>query len=271
MSSSSFIKVIVNNSLDSFFQKHNIYTHKQGKKRFKDGQFLLFRKDSVIEPYVTIVEGKTLVSMGSFSYTNSSIPKAVIRIGRYCSLAPNLQMMGAIHPLDRLSTSTCSYDSDFKMYQDYLLSVSENKYHFVKMVEKKPSRIIIENDVWVGANVILNRGITLGTGCVVGTNALVTKDVPPYAIVGGIPAKVIKYRFSEPVIERLLASQWWQYGFDVFGQNQAFMDPIKVLDLLERKRDEGTLQPFTPEPVVADEGLLERIYGNHIPQQLLPL
>jgi hypothetical protein len=181
--------------------------------------------------------------------------------------------MGAYHPTDRLSTSTFSYDEGFDMYLDYLKDINTPIANNYKVI-KRASRyfyITLQHDVWIGQNVTLAQGIDLGTGCVVGANALVTKDVPPYAIVGGVPAKVIKYRFSEPVIERLLASEWWQYGFDMFGENQAFMDPLQVLNLLDRKRDEGTLQPFTPEPVVADEGLLELIYGNDIPQQLLPL
>lgn len=66
------------------------------------------------------------------------------------------------------------------------------------------------NDVWIGDNVVLKEGITVGNGSVIACNAVVTKDVPPYSIVGGIPAKVIRYRFEENIINALLESAWWE-------------------------------------------------------------
>lgn len=68
---------------------------------------------------------------------------------------------------------------------------------------------IIGNDVWIGANAIILQGVTIGDGAIIAAGAVVTKDVPPYAIVGGVPAKVIKYRFSDEVILKLLQIKWW--------------------------------------------------------------
>src|SRR6185312_6866720 len=70
---------------------------------------------------------------------------------------------------------------------------------------------VIGNDVWIGQDVSLNRGVTIGDGAVVAGFSVVTRDVPPYAIVGGNPAKIIKYRFPEETINALLESRWWDY------------------------------------------------------------
>jgi virginiamycin A acetyltransferase len=75
----------------------------------------------------------------------------------------------------------------------------------------KPNPIIVENDVWIASNVAVKEGVTIHNGAVVATESFVTKDVPPYALVGGCPAKVIKYRFSQPQIEELLKIAWWNW------------------------------------------------------------
>lgn len=74
---------------------------------------------------------------------------------------------------------------------------------------------LIGHDVWIGANAIILRGVKVGNGAIVGAGAVVTKDVEPYAIVGGIPARVIRYRFEKAVIQKLEELQWWQYGPDI--------------------------------------------------------
>jgi len=72
----------------------------------------------------------------------------------------------------------------------------------------------IEHDVWIGSGATIRRGVTLGIGCVVGANAFVNRDVPPFAVVGGVPAKILKYRFPQEMIEKILASKWWTYEIE---------------------------------------------------------
>lgn len=109
-----------------------------------------------------------------------------VNIGKYTSIASGVQIGGMEHAYWDLSTSCYLTDQN----------IEGNSTH-------------IENDVWIGADSIIKQGITIGNGAVVGANSFVNKDVPPYAIVVGSPAKIIKYRFSEQMIARLSASQYW--------------------------------------------------------------
>ena len=96
------------------------------------------------------------------------------------------------HPIDWLSTQSFQY------------------IHYKSDFDFRPGEVINGNDVWIGLNVIVQRGITIGDGTIIGSGSVVTKDVPPYAIVGGIPAKIIRYRFSPEIIARLLDLKWWK-------------------------------------------------------------
>lgn len=84
--------------------------------------------------------------------------------------------------------------------------------NFSKIPEKKNKGVEIGNDVWIGEAVFINDGVKIGTGAVIGAHSVVNKDVPPYAIVAGAPAKILRYRFDHDVIEKLLESKWWEWS-----------------------------------------------------------
>ena len=119
------------------------------------------------------------------------------RIGSFCSFGRDVCIGPSQHPTDWLSTSPFQYVSWKKIDTDQKIYPYSNEPTF------------IGNDVWIGNGAIIKDGIHVGDGAVIGSNAVVTHDVPPYAIVGGVPAKIIRYRFSSKIIAELLELKWW--------------------------------------------------------------
>ena len=116
------------------------------------------------------------------------------------------------------------------------------------------SPLIIGNDVWIGQDVTFSTsGISVGDGAIVAAGSLVTKDVPPYTIVGGVPAKFIKYRFPEGTIKKLLELKWWKYGFaDFEGINMD--DDIDIfINKLQKQIDERKIKPFCPKTLTLED------------------
>lgn len=93
---------------------------------------------------------------------------------------------------------------------------------------------IIGNDVWIGCNSTILRGVTIGDGAVIGANSLVTKDVPPYAIVVGSPAKILKYRFEEPIIKALLELKWWDVPLSTIKQHTELFAAQPNMEIIEK-------------------------------------
>lgn len=126
-----------------------------------------------------------------------------LTIGKFCSIACGAKFLfnSANHALGSLSTYPFPI-----FFEEWGLPVED-----IPRAWDNKGDIVIGNDVWIGYEAVILAGVTVGDGAVVGTRAVVTKDVPPYTIVGGVPAKPIRKRFSEAVIDRLLVLQWWDW------------------------------------------------------------
>jgi len=114
-----------------------------------------------------------------------------VEIGNYCNIAINVTIGGDEHCITTLSQFG---------FKNINKKTSENHHNL---------KTIIESDVWIGAGAIIKRGVKIGTGAIIGAGSVVTKDIPPFAIAVGVPAKIIRYRFSEEIQEKILKSKWW--------------------------------------------------------------
>lgn len=149
--------------------------------------------------HVELPDPATPMTMGAHSYLRSgSHIMSVSAIGRYCSIGRDVTLGEAPrnHPVDWVSTS---------------LLVSHQYATPLTFAE-------IGNDVWIGHGAVVMAGVKVGHGAIIGRNALVTKDVEPYQIVGGNPARAIRYRFNEATRAALLASQWWELDHEALRQ-----------------------------------------------------
>lgn len=143
-----------------------------------------------------------MMPVGAYSYSHSWFPCR--RIGRYCSIADGVQVMGDSHPHEWVSTSPRIYQARGRAR----CKMPEPRVPLT-FQGRKAGPVTIGHDVWIGQDVLLKGGIHIGDGAVVAARALVTRDVPPYCIVGGVPARVIRPRFAPDIAERLQATQWW--------------------------------------------------------------
>lgn len=163
----------------------HVYLNQKAKKTAK---LVVVQENCKIEPYVGIHSGNVLCSMGSFSYSNGQLD-VNFNIGRYCSIASNVQVHAGNHPYDRVTTSSVTYDPNLQWINDAIEDLGNDKEHeFIKGNGDWRSAnpmINIGHDVWIGKDVLLKRGINIGTGACIAQRSIVTHDVPPYSIWGG--------------------------------------------------------------------------------------
>ncbi|MBQ0943105.1 CatB-related O-acetyltransferase [Ideonella sp. 4Y16] len=187
--------------------------------------------------------------LGAFSYAVSGFYFGC-RIGRYCSFGENVQIGRHPHPMHWFSTSPFFYQ-DFKSVLDmpppdgHTMQPGKDFPRTAPPVTAKLTTI--GNDVWIGHGAFILPGVTIGDGAVIAAMSVVTKDVPPYAVVAGSPAVVKKYRFRDKRVERMLRSRWWEFApWDLKG---APVDQFPAfLDFVEQLRADGK-QTYQPEKI----------------------
>ena len=142
------------------------------------------------------------VTIGRYSYVSRETLIQHTDIGSFCSISEKCNIGMPSHPVSMVSTSPV-----FLKGNNYL------KENFAEIEYEHRPKTVIGNDVWIGANALIKSGVHIGNGAIIAAGAVVVKDVPPYAIVGGVPAKIIKYRFDEHLIREIQEIEWWKLDF----------------------------------------------------------
>ena len=163
--------------------------------------------------------------VGAYSYVGGSSRIVCTEIGRFCSIAGESSIGMGTHTLNMLSTSSIFTEKN-----------NGTGYSWVDKKDIDPFRkVTIGNDVWIGKSVMIMGGVKIGDGAVIAAGAVVTKDVLPYAVVGGVPARIIKYRFNEDVIKTLGQIKWWNLPEDVLREKiNIFQESEISVELVNR-------------------------------------
>lgn len=164
-----------------------------------------FGKNIVVFDYV-LMDSCTI---GNRTYIQKRATIFNAEIGKFCSIGSDVSIGPGIHKMDGISTNPIFYLKNTPLPNTYC---DDDLFESSK-------RTIIGHDVWIGEKAIILDGITIGTGAIIAAGAVVTKDVEPYSIVGGVPAKLIRFRFTEAEIKVILKSNWWNFPESWFEKN----------------------------------------------------
>lgn len=167
----------------------------------------------------------TRVKMGRYSYVAAATNITDAQIGSFCSIGSECHIGGGVHPVDTVSTSPV-----------FLAGKNFCGKNFAAIPYRPSEPVRIGDDVWVGEGVYIKSGIKIGSGAVIGAHAVVTHDVEPYAIVAGVPAKTLRKRFDDGMIQKLLDIQWWDWPEDKLEKyGMFFCAPEKLLEAIKNE------------------------------------
>lgn len=169
------------------------------------------------------------VSLGGYSYLVPNFEATFLSIGNYCSIARGF-MVGLGHPTDLLTASPVAWRSWLKDCE----FPGKTSYEYLTTR--------IGSDVWIGANVIVKAGVTIGDGCFIGAGSVVTKDIPAFSVAAGNPCRVIRPRFTEGVVERILHTDWFNY--DWRDEHVDWRNPEAALESMEAALIRGFKRRF---------------------------
>lgn len=185
-------------------------------------------KGSHIHPTSKLESGTSFYysTMDRHSFCGYDCEIAYADIGSFVSIANGVVLGGGRHPMEWAGMSPVFYEGRDSV-----------RAKFSTHARAAPKRVIIGHDVWIGRSAIVLPGVEIGSGAVVGAGAVVTKSVPPYAIVAGNPARLIRFRFAEGIVARLLATQWWTWPDDALKEMGPYMNDVeKFLSIVENRR-----------------------------------
>lgn len=220
----SYIKSFFFNPMMEYF--HWVLTRYRTEKKYS-GSFLkigyLTRLNNVVFGKYNWTSERVFlenVTLGDFSYVSNNSVILEATIGKFCSIGPNVRVAPGKHPTRKfVSTHPALFSNP-----DYC-----KKNFFDKDFHNPDRHVTIGNDVWICANAVIADGVKIGDGAIIGANSVVTSDVEPYSIVGGVPAKFIRFRFEKNEIDFLIKIKWWDKDIEWIESNKDLFLDIKEL------------------------------------------
>lgn len=207
-------------------KKKKVYVHYTSRYNNKTQ----FKGNNRIRDHVVVSNS----IIGAFTYIGSYSNLHSCKIGSFSSISHNVVVESDTHP-------SRGFISTSPVFHSILGQCGESfvdKNIFNESLLINGYRCIIGNDVWIGSHVIIRGGVTIGDGAIVAMGSVVTKDIPPYAIVGGVPARIIRYRYNDFHIEQLLSCKWWEKDLNWLRANaHLFVDESNFFEYLKKSNE----------------------------------
>ena len=227
----------------AFFDDHHIRTtSRKGVHRWKPGEKISAAFNARLHRHSVMLFGHHVTQLGSFSYAFSKLD-VHFKAGRYCSIAADVLPMGPQHAMQYVTSSEILYRRQ-SIFSETFKEFGTDDWECLP--NPQTPAIELGHDVWIGRNVLIRGGVSIGTGAVIAAGAVVVRDVAPYEIVGGVPARRIRFRFPEDVAQGLLDLEWWSYALPEMT-DAPWNDPVKFIAWMRGAIESGRIRPFASD------------------------